>query len=174
VIDLRYPVGQFVAPPSMSPGDRAAAIHVIATLPSQLRAIVERLTDPQLDSSYRPQGWTLRQVVHHLADSHIHSYVRFKLAATEPMPLVSDYDEVQWAELADARLSPVDTSLALLDALHARWGIFLRTLGPDDFVKSYRHPKRGLQSLDTTLAYYAWHCRHHLAHITGLMQTMGW
>lgn len=172
--DLRYPIGPFLAPESMGPNERTAAIEAIASLPALLRATVERLSEAQLDTPYRPEGWTVRQVVHHLPDSHMNSYIRFKRALTEACPLVGDYDEVRWAELPDGRVGPVAPSLLLLDGLHARWVAFLGNLTPGDFRRTFQHPVRGLMSLDETLALYGWHARHHLAHVRGLVERERW
>ena len=174
VTDLRYPIGPFTPEASYEPVDRSAAIEAIAELPSRLRASVDRLSEIQLDTPYRPEGWTVRQVVHHLADSHMNSYIRFKRAVTESVPLVGDYDEVRWAELGDGREGPVAASLSLLEGLHARWTIFLKALTPADLALTFQHPARGLMSLDLTLALYSWHSRHHLAHIETLAERMGW
>lgn len=172
--DLRFPVGRFSAPAHLDADGRARAIDEIAALPSQLRTALMGMSEAQLDTPYRPDGWTVRQVVHHLADSHMNSYIRFKLAVTSDNPLVTAYDEAQWAELADGRESPVEISLTLLDALHARWVAFLRALAPADFAKTFRHSQHGAMTLETTVALYAWHARHHLAHITGLKERNGW
>jgi uncharacterized damage-inducible protein DinB len=174
MVDRRYPIGEFVAPPPMSAAERVAAIDVLALLPSHLRAAVAPLAEPQLDTPYRDGGWTVRQVVHHLADSHMHSYIRFKLGATEAEPLVSDYQEASWAELSDGRGAPVELSLNLLAALHARWVLFLRALPAAGFERAFRHPQRGLMTLDAALAFYSWHCRHHLAQVTTLVEARGW
>src|SRR6476659_6387973 len=138
--DLRYPVGRFQRPPSLEPKQRRAAIDTIAEAPTKLRAAVAGLTDAQLDTSYRPEGWTVRQVVHHVPDSHLNSYMRFKLALTEDAPLIRTYHEDRWARLADS-LAPIDVSLNLLDSLHQRWIILLRGLEEDDFRRTFKHPE---------------------------------
>jgi len=134
---------------------------------------VAGLSEPQLDTPYRPGGWTVRQVVHHVPDSHINSYVRFRLALTENEPTVKPYDESRWAELADSRTAHIETSLALLESLHERWVLLLRSLSPADFRRQFRHPELGAVSLEKNLALYAWHGRHHVAHITSLRERMG-
>ena len=169
--DLRYPVGQFEWPSGQG---RESSIEEIAAAPARLRAAVEDLSTEQLDTPYRPGGWTVRQVVHHLADSHLNSYARFRLALTEEEPMVKPYDEKAWAQLADARTGDVDVSLRLLEALHARWVALLRSLSPADFARTFRHPEHGVWPLERNLALYAWHGRHHTAHITALRERMGW
>jgi hypothetical protein len=173
--DLRYPIGPFQAPVQTTADDRARWISEVAELPAQLRAAVSGLSDAQLDSPYRPGGWTLRQVVHHVPDSHVNAYVRFKLALTEQVPTIRPYDEGGWADLADTKETPPEVSLDLLDALHQRWVILLRSLRPEDFARTLVHPQHGrVLSLHWMLALYAWHGRHHVAHITGLRERMGW
>lgn len=171
--DLRYPVGRFKATGPYSALQRREDIATLRDLPARLEAAVEGLDDAQLDTPYREEGWTVRQVVHHIADSHMNSYVRFKLALTEYEPTIKPYDEGAWAELADNRM-PVDVSLALTEALHRRWVALLESLTDKDFEKKFKHPERGAQDLARTLALYAWHSRHHTAHITGLRARMGW
>ena len=173
-MDLRYPIGRFQFPASVTPQDREQAIAILAAAPERFREAVRDLTDAQLDTPYRPEGWTVRQVVHHVADSHINSYVRFRLALTEDQPGVKTYEEAKWAELPDARTLPVEISLQLIESLHLRWVGLLRNLAPADFARTFRHPALGLLTLDSTLALYAWHSRHHEAHITALRQRMGW
>ena len=141
--DLRYPIGSFSAPASTTPGIRAAQIQTLRSLPEHLQAAVAGLTDAQLDTPYRDGGWTVRQVVHHVADSHANSYVRFKLALTEDWPTIKPYDEAAWANLADSRRLPVEPSLALIEALHARWVALLESLSEEDFQRGYKHPERG-------------------------------
>jgi hypothetical protein len=169
--DLRYPVGKFQAPEqALTETDSARLIDEIEALPERLREAVSRRTAAQLDSPYRPGGWTVRQVVHHLPDSHLNAYARFRLALTEDAPMIKPYEEALWAELPDARSGPIDVSLALIAALHSRWVALLRTLSPADWGRAYRHPDMGLVSLDKALALYAWHGRHHLAHVTRAAQ----
>jgi hypothetical protein len=146
----------------------------IEQAPARLRAVVAGLSDAQLDTPYRPVGWTVRQVVHHVPDSHLNSYVRFRLALTEKEPTIKPYDESRWAELTDARTAPIEISLALLESLHARWTLLLHSLKPEDFSREFRHPELGTVSLDKNLALYAWHGRHHVAHIASLRERMGW
>lgn len=172
--DLRYPIGKFQKQESHSAGERAECIRHIDEAPSKIRAAAAGLTDEQLETPYRPEGWTVRQVVHHMPDSHLNAYVRFKLALTEDRPTVKPYDEALWAELCDARNAPLDVSLALLESLHARWTMLLRSLGDAEFRRVLVHPENGVMSLDHLLQLYAWHGRHHAAHITGLRQRNGW
>ncbi len=172
--DLRYPIGPFRFQGNMTAQDRREAIDALAEAPARLRAAVAGLSPQQLDTPYRPGGWTVRQVVHHLADSHMNSYVRFRLALTEEEPTLKPYDERRWAELSDARTAPIEISLALLESLHRRWVMLLRSLAPADFARRFRHPEHGLMTLEKNLALYAWHGRHHVAHITSLRERMGW
>jgi hypothetical protein len=172
--DLRYPVGEFRFPDSVSAEDLARFIEQIADTPARMRAAIAGLADAQLDTPYRPGGWTVRQLAHHVPDSHINSYVRFRLALTEDSPVIKPYEEARWAELADARTLPVEPSLALLENLHARWVPLLRSLSKADWKRSFRHPELGLVSLENNAALYAWHGRHHVAHITALRERMGW
>lgn len=172
--DLRYPIGRFEHDGPVTDDDLTRWIGEIEALPEQLRRAVEGLTDAQLDTRYRPGGWTLRQVVHHLPDSHTNAYVRFKWALTEDEPAIKTYDEKRWAELDDARTASVETSLALLAALHARWVATLRTLTTEQWSRPYVHPKSGPWALDWATGQYAWHGRHHLAHITTTVEREGW
>ena len=173
-IDLSYPIGRFQKETNITSERRQALIGGIAQLPVDMRAAVNKLSDQQFDTPYRPGGWTVRQVLHHVPDSHLNAYVRFKLALTESEPTIKPYDEKQWAELADVRLTPVEVSLSLLENLHARWTLLLRALEPAAFAKTFRHPDIGLLTLDTQLGLYEWHGRHHVAHITSLRSRMGW
>jgi len=163
--DLRYPVGEFVMEPGPTPEHRRAWIEEIERTPARLRAAVEALPVGAIDRPYRPGGWTARQVVHHLADSHLNSYVRFRLALTENEPTIKPYEQDRWAELQDAKDAPVEISLALLEALHYRWVRLLRSMGEEDFARKFRHPEIGVLDLTTNLALYAWHSRHHRAHV---------
>lgn len=173
-MDLRYPVGEFNFAGKISAEERASLIEQIETTPGQMRAAVAGLSDEQLDTPYRPGGWTVRQVVHHVPESHMNSYIRFKLAITEDEPTVKPYFEDRWAQLQDALVSPVEPSLDLLDALHRRWVWFLRSLEDGDFDRTFQHPELGVVSLNKNVALYAWHGRHHVAHITTLRERMGW
>ena len=172
--DLRYPVGEFRFPDLVSAEDLVLFIRQIAQAPADLRRAVAGLTDAQLDTPYRPEGWTVRQLAHHVPDSHINSYTRFRLALTEQEPVIKPYDEKRWAELPDSRTLPVEMSLALLENLHARWVALLRSLSGADWKRCFRHPDLGLVSLENNAALYAWHGRHHVAHITALRSRMGW
>jgi len=173
-MDLQYPIGRFAWSGPNSENDRKRYMDEIEQAPARLRAAVAGLSDAQLDTPYRPGGWTVRQVVHHVPDSHLNSYVRFRLALTEKEPTIKPYDESQWAELTDARTAPIEMSLALLESLHARWILLLRGLKQSDFAREFRHPELGTVSLDKNLALYAWHGRHHVAHITSLRERMNW
>ncbi len=172
--DLRFPVGNFAPPATYTPALRASFVADIATAPAELRAAVAGLNDQQLDTAYRPDGWTVRQVVHHVADSHLNAFVRFKLGLTEHEPTIKPYAEDRWAELADGRAGTVETSLTLLEALHARWTLLLRAMTPEDFARAINHPESGAAPLDRFLALYAWHGKHHIAHITSLRERQGW
>ena len=173
--NLKYPIGKFSAPKEFSPALMKQWIHAIEELPSKLRSAVIHLNDQQLDTPYRDGGWTVRQVVHHIPDSHMNAYIRFKLAMTEDIPTIKPYFEDRWAELADYRNTPVEPSLSLLDALHYRWELLLKTMTDDDFKKKYHHPESHKDfELRTVLALYAWHGNHHLAHITSLLIREGW
>ena len=171
---LRYPIGTFRRPERLDRAQRATAIDAIGRLPDDLRGVVANLTAPQLDTPYRPDGWTVRQLAHHIPDSHLNAYIRLKLALTEDEPTIKPYDEARWAELADSRTTPIGTSLALLEALHARWTVLLRAMDEHDFARTLRHPESGLLRVDQLLALYAWHGAHHVAHITRLRERMGW
>jgi hypothetical protein len=163
---LRYPVGRFER--LIAPLDRAARDGHLGTLeqtPARLRSLVSGRSNAQLDATYRPGGWTVRQVVHHVADSHLNAYLRFKWALTEHEPEIKVYDERLWAELPDAKTGNVDLSLALLDALHRRWLTFLRSIPDASFARAFLHPDWKRMTIDEAVAMYAWHCRHHAAHI---------
>jgi len=172
--DLRYPIGSFTFAPGATPLQRRASIREIADAPHALRDAVAGLDDAQLDTPYRPGGWTVRQVVHHVPDSHLNAYIRFKLALTEDTPTIRPYDEAAWARVADTARTPIDVSLALLDALHQRWRILLDTMGDADFARELVHPEHGTITLDWMLQLYAWHGRHHVAHVTALRAREGW
>jgi hypothetical protein len=171
--DLRFPIGEFSFSGTQSHDERAALIDQIAATPESMRAAVRGLSHEQLDTPYRPDGWTVRQVVHHVPESHMHSYIRFKLAITEDEPTIKPYFEDRWAQLPDA-LAPIEPSLDLLEALHGRWVWFLRSLKDEDFDRTFNHSELGSVSLKKNVALYAWHGRHHVAHITRLRKRMGW
>ena len=172
--DLQYPVGKFVAPTACSAADRVTWIDQIEAAPARLRDAVAGLDERQLETPYRPGGWTVRQVVHHVPDSHLNSYTRIRLGLTEDEPTIRPYLEDRWAELSDAKAAPVDVSLALLEALHRRWVLLLRSLTEAEWQRTFRHPEIGVLTLERNLALYAWHGRHHVAHVTGLRARMGW
>ena len=173
-MDLRYPIGRFDWSTKPDPALRPEHIALIAGAGKRYRDAVRRLDDAQLDTPYRPEGWTVRQVIHHVPDSHMNCFIRFRLALTEDEPTVKPYDEGKWAELADSRTAPVEVSLQLLENVHTRWVYMMERMSDADFARTFRHPEVGLLSLDTALAGYAWHVRHHAAHITGLRERMGW
>ncbi len=160
----RYPVGRFERPGRLTREQRSASIATLERLPAELRALTSALSDAQLDQHYRPGGWTVRQLVHHVADSHLNAYARMRLALTEVSPTIKPYDEAKWAELEDARTLPVAPSLALLEALHQRWVVLLRSLADEQWTRTYRHPEMGEQTMEQVLALYDWHSRHHLGH----------
>ena len=172
--DLRYPIGKFHFDGPSSEKQKDNLINDIAQAPANLRSSISSLSQQQLDTPYRPDGWTVRQVVHHVPDSHLNAYIRFKLALTEEEPTIKPYAEDRWARLADTADTPVEVSLALLDSLHDRWVRLLRSLQPEDWKRTFRHPELGSVSLEKNLAIYAWHGRHHVAHITSLRQRNGW
>ncbi len=172
--DLRYPIGRFESVSTLTAAQRRECIAQIAAAPEGLRRAVAGLDDRQLDTPYRPGGWTVRQVVHHVPDSHLNAYTRFKLACTEPTPTIKTYDEARWAELPEARSAPIEVSLGLLESLHRRWVLYLESLGPPEFARTFHHPEWGTSTVDWLLAQYAWHGRHHTAHITALRERMGW
>jgi hypothetical protein len=173
--DPRYPIGEFTFAGNADPGTRRRDIARLAAVPGLLRAAVGDLEPAQLDTPYRPGGWTVRQVVHHVPDSHLNGYARFRLALTEAGPTIKTYDQSLWAGLPDARAAPPEPSLVLLDALHRRWVLLLEALGARDWERTYHHPDQGRAiSLDEGLALYAWHGEHHTAHIAALRRRMGW
>jgi uncharacterized damage-inducible protein DinB len=172
--DLRYPIGKFHFDGPPTEEQRKKFIDDIAQSPAKLRAAVKGLSDQQLDTPYRPGGWTVRQVVHHVPDSHLNAYVRFKLALTEEEPIIKPYAEDRWAQLSDTQATPVEVSLTMLDSLHDRWVRLLRSLKPEEWKRTFRHPELGLVSLEKNLALYGWHGRHHVAHITSLRQQNSW
>jgi DinB superfamily len=172
--DLRYPIGRLALKPVMNAAERQAAIDSIAAAPANLRKAVSGLSDAQLDTPYRPDGWTVRQLVHHVADSHVNAYTRLRLALTEQNPTVKPYAEAEWARLEDARTMPVQVSLDLLDPLHTRWVALMRTMSPDDFQRTMFHPDNGSMTVDALLSMYEWHGKHHVAHVTSLRNRSGW
>ena len=172
--DLRFPTGKFQRPARLDPESRAKSIDIIAATPARLRAAARGLSDEQLETPYRPGGWTVRQVIHHVPDSHLNAYCRCKLALTEDEPTIKPYDEALWATLPDVKAVPIETSLTLLDAVHERWVAILRGMKASDFDRTLVHPESGRQSLDQVLALYAWHGPHHTAHVTSLRERMGW
>ena len=172
--DPRYPIGKFQFEGPVSESRREAWIGEIAAAPVRLRRAIEDLSAEQLDTPYREGGWTVRQVIHHVPDSHMNAYVRFKLALTEDEPIIKPYAEDRWAELSDTKATPTEVSLALLDSLHHRWVALLGSLGPEDWKRNFRHPELGVVSLEKNVALYAWHGKHHVAHITELRKRKNW
>lgn len=172
--DLRYPVGPFLFNSSPTDDTRRDCIRHISQAPGAIREALQRLSDQQLDTPYRPGGWTVRQVVHHVPDSHMNAYCRFKFALTEQNPTIKAYDEAAWAQVADTARTPPEVSLALLDALHRRWVVLLESMAPGDFARTLVHPEKGSINLDWMLQLYAWHGRHHAAHITELRKRERW
>ncbi len=172
--DLRYPIGEFEHTGEVTGAQLRLWIDEIEALPEQLREAVQGLTDDQLDTRYREGGWTVRQVAHHIGDSHLNSYIRIKLALTENTPTVKTYYEDRWAELADYHLVPIETSLQFIAHLHARWVVLLRSLKPDQWLREFMHPDIGIVQVGWNIGLYSWHGSHHLAHITSLIQREGW
>jgi hypothetical protein len=172
--DLRYPIGKFHYEGPLTEDQKQRCLADIEQAPANLRAAIQGLSDQQLDTPYRPEGWTVRQVTHHVPDSHLNAYIRFKLALTEDDPTIKPYAEDRWARLADTQTTPVEVSLTLLDSLHTRWTRLLRSLKPEDWKRAFRHPELGEVSLEKNLALYSWHGRHHVAHITGLRERSRW
>ncbi len=172
--DLRYPIGKFKYDGPPTPQQRKELLLDIEQAPARLRASIKGLTPRQVDTPYRPEGWTVRQVVHHVPDSHLNAYARFKLALTEDEPTIKPYAEDRWALLADTQETPIEVSLVMLDSLHDRWVRLLRSLSAEDWKRSFRHPELGLVPLEKNLAIYAWHGKHHVAHITSLRERNGW
>ena len=169
----RYPIGTYNMALSRDPAMRAPAIEAVAELPARMREAVAGLTDARLDTPYRADGWTVRQLVHHVADSHVNAYLRLKLALAEEVPTIKPYDQDEWAKLPDSRL-PIEPSLAILDGLHVRWTALWRALSDEQFSRTFNHPEIGVVTLDALLQIYAWHSRHHVAHITALRRREGW
>jgi len=174
-MDPRFPVGDFSAPKEYTPESRREGLAVLSALPSKLRASVSGLSDAQLETPYREGGWTVRQVVHHVADSHMNAYIRWRFAMTETEPTIKPYNEADWARLDDAQHAPVEVSLQLLDALHQRWVRVAESMKAEDFARTWIHPDhKGVRTLDWMLALYAWHSKHHTAHITELRKQKSW
>ncbi len=172
--EARYPIGKPDVKQQYTPEERKRLIDEIAAAPSRLREAARGLSESQLDTPYREGGWSVRQVVHHGPDSHLNAYVRTKLALTENEPTIKPYDEAAWAALDDSRTTPVETSLTFLERLHERWVNLLRSMKEADFAKTFRHPEHGVRTIDWMVGLYAWHGRHHTAHITSLRERMGW
>jgi hypothetical protein len=171
--DARYPVGRFMKPEIITPDDRLNAIATLAELPEMLRNAVDGLNYSQLSTPYREDGWTVRQLVHHVADSHMNAFVRVRLALTEDWPTIKPYDEAAWARLHDSA-APVEWSLELVEALHARWVMLLQSLDEERWQRGFNHPEGGRVTVEVTTLTYAWHSRHHVAHITHLRAEEGW
>jgi len=172
--DPRYPIGRFQLVNLPTAEERSKLIDDIALAPKKLRAAIEGLRPEQIETAYRDGGWTVRQVAHHVPESHMNAYIRFKLALTEDEPTIKPYMEDRWARLEDVSATPVEVSLALLDSLHDRWVRLLRVIKADEWKRTFRHPELGTVSLEKNLALYSWHGRHHVAHITELRKRMGW
>jgi uncharacterized damage-inducible protein DinB len=173
--DLRYPIGEFERRDELNADERRTMIDTIAAAPARMREAVSGLSEAQLDTPYRDGGWTVRQVIHHVPDSHLNAYIRLKLALTENDPAIRPYDEGLWAELADSKETPVEVSLTLLESLHARWVTLLRSLQESDFRRTLRHPEHsGILTVDWLISMYAWHSRHHVGHVTALRERSGW
>jgi hypothetical protein len=174
-MDLRYPIGKFQWPATVTPAEREQAVQEIEAAPALLRQAVAGLSEVQLETPYRPEGWTVRQLVHHVADSHMNSYIRFRLALTENEPAIKPYDEKLWAKLPDAASAPLEISFQLLEGLHRRWVLLLRSFQEADWARTFKHPEMGNTiRLDGTAMLYSWHSRHHTAHITSLRRRSGW
>jgi len=172
--DPRYPIGKFTFDGTLTTDQKKQYLNDIQQTPAQLRAAVAGLSQQQLNTPYREGGWTVRQLAHHVPDSHMNAYIRFKLALTENEPTIRPYMEDRWAELPESKQEPIEVSLALLDSLHQRWAMVLRNIADADWKRNFRHPEMGLLSLEKTLALYSWHGRHHVAHVTSLREKMGW
>ena len=171
---LSFPIGKFSFPQAITPAQRQQWIVEVAETPAKLRAAVAGLTETQLETPYRPGGWTVRQVVHHVPESHMNAFIRFKLALTEDEPTIKPYDESAWAKTPDVAVTPIETSLTMLEVLHDRWVRLLRSMTDADFARQFRHPEIGIVTLERNLSLYAWHGKHHVAHVTSLRDRMGW
>lgn len=172
--DPRYPTGKFTFDPDIAPGKRRTSIAAIRATPAALREAVRGLSEAQVETPYRDGGWTVRQVVHHVPESHMNAFTRFKLALTEDNPTIKTYEEDGWVRLGDIARTPLETSLALLDALHERWVTLLDVMSDEDFRRPLTHPEMGAMTLDRMLQLYAWHGPHHVAHITTLRRRHNW
>jgi len=172
--NLSFPIGRWQRKPVLSADERLTALGDIAAAPGNLASAVSGLSEQQIDTPYRPGGWTVRQLVHHVADSHMNAYTRFRLALTEDNPTIKPYDEAKWAMLEDAHTMPVNVSLDLLARLHERWSVLLRSMKPDDFQRTLNHPENGPMTMDALLSLYQWHGKHHTAHVTALRERSGW
>jgi hypothetical protein len=172
--DPRFPIGKFHYEGTPSEDQRRKFIDEIEHTPGAIRKAIQGLSNEQLDTPYRDGGWNVRQVVHHVPESHMNAYIRFKLALTEDEPTIKPYAEDRWAQLADVKSTPIEISLALLENLHVRWVVLLRSLGEEEWKRTFNHPELGLMPLEKNLALYAWHGRHHTAHITELRKRMSW
>lgn len=172
--NLRYPIGEFNSTQEINPEMRGKFIQTIENLPARLREEVKDLDETQLDTPYRQDGWTVRQLIHHVADSHINSFCRFKLGLSEDAPTIKPYDEASWAEMADSKNAQIDLSLFMIDGVHARWTMLLKSMSDADFKREINHPERGGMSLNSLLALYDWHSRHHTAHIAKLRERNNW
>jgi uncharacterized damage-inducible protein DinB len=173
-VDPRYPIGNFVKPESVTAHERMAAIAALAEMPGKLSQAVEGLDREQLDTPYREGGWTVRQLVHHIADSHMQAFARVRLALTEHWPVITAYDEKAWASLPDSMRAPVEWSVTILDKLHGRWVMLLESLTDEQWQSGFRHPERGPSTIEVTTLLYAWHAKHHVAHITRMREARGW
>ena len=172
--DLRYPIGKFNFDGALTEQQKQTSLDDIANAPANLRSAVKDLSEAQLDTPYRPDGWTVRQVVHHVPDSHMNAYIRFKLALTEDEPTIKPYEQQLWADLGDTKSTPIEVSLTLLESLHDRWVHLLRSFTVSDWKRTFRHPELGIVGLEKNLSLYAWHGRHHVAHVTELRKREGW
>ena len=174
LLSLQYPVGQFTTPAAVSKVERLGAIETLAAFPAKFRSAIEGLSEAQMDTPYRPAGWTIRQLVHHVADSHMSAYTRFRHAMTTDWPAIFAYDQAAWAALPDSAL-PVEGSMRIIEGLHARFVAMLRAVPQEDWkARGYVHPENGRQTLEQVLAMYAWHSRHHLAHVVECRRRMSW
>ncbi|WP_114748912.1 YfiT family bacillithiol transferase [Pleomorphovibrio marinus] len=172
---LKYPIGKFEKPTIISRNHLLKWIQDISSFPERLKNEVKLLTNEQLDTPYRPGGWRIRQVIHHCADSHMNSLTRLKLSLTEDQPIIKPYDEKRWAELSDAKDMPIEPSLKILEGIHERWTVLLHNLNENEYGRSFVHPENGqILRVDETIGLYAWHCNHHLAHITTLKKRSHW